>query len=64
MLVRTLKVFYASVKNTGNVNYLQTRLVRIAPLIYIVEVEKVPEKSDLFIATFYLKQLCTLTIYA
>ena len=54
MLVRTLKLFYASVKNTGNVNYLQTRMVGIAPLIYTVEVKKVPEKSDLFIATFYL----------
>ena len=47
-------VFYGSVKNTGNVNYLLILMVWIAFLIYIVEVEKVAGKSNLFITTFYL----------
>ena len=41
-----------------------TRMVRIALLIYTVEVEKVAEKSNLFITTFYIQQLCILPIYA
>ena len=53
MPVRTQKVFYGSVKNTDNVNYLQTCMVWIAFLIYIVEVEKVAEKSNLFMTTLY-----------
>ena len=52
--IRTWKVFYDNVKNTGNVNYLLTPMVWIAFLIYIVEAEKVAEKSNLFITTFYL----------
>ena len=40
-------------KNTGNVNYLQTRIAWIAFLIYVVEVEKVAEKSNLFITLYF-----------
>ena len=52
MPVRTKKVFYGSMKNTGNVNYLQTCMVLIAFLIYIVEVEKVAEKSSFIYDNF------------
>ena len=41
-------------ENTGYVNYLLTRIEWIAFLIHIVEVEKVSEKSNLLITTFYL----------
>ena len=47
-------VFYESVKNIGNVNYLLILMVLIAFLIYVVKVEKVAEKSNLFITTFYV----------
>ena len=40
-------------KNTGNINYLQTRMVSIAFAIYIVEVERVAEKINSFITTSY-----------
>ena len=57
MPVRTKKVFYGSVKYTGNIKYLLTDMVWVAFLIYIVEVEKVAEKSNLFITTLYLNYL-------
>ena len=55
---RTWQVFYESVKNTGNVSYLLTRMVWIAFLIYIVEAENLQKKI------IYLWQTCILTIYA
>ena len=38
-------------------NYLLTRIVSIAFLIYIEEVEKVAEKSNLFITTLHFNYL-------
>ena len=49
-------------KKTDNANYLLTHMIWIAFLIYVAEVEKVAEKGNLFITTFYFNSCASIPV--